>query len=190
MKKNVPNILSVCRIFISIIMFIFMLIIDPEENRLLFILVPGLVFGAGCLTDMLDGKIARKYDIVSEFGMFVDPIGDKVLTMFAMLAFVYIGVDKKFPFMLITLAATMFREFVVSSVRMVCAQKGKVVAANFFGKLKTVFQMAALILYFLLAGTKYIFVAQIVVSIAATLTILSGMTYVSDLLKMMKEEKK
>lgn len=187
MKKNIPNILSVLRIFISIVMFVAMLLIDPREDRLLFILVPGLVFGAGCLTDMLDGKIARHYDIVSEFGMFVDPIGDKILTVFAMLGFIYVGADEGFPFMLITVAATLFREFIVSSVRMVCAKRGEVVPANIFGKLKTVFQMAALIAYFLLVGTKFIPIAQTLVSISAVLTLLSGVTYVSDLLKLMKK---
>ena len=168
-------------------MFVAMLLIDPRENRLLFILVPGLVFGAGCLTDMLDGKIARHYDLVSEFGMFVDPIGDKILTVFAMLGFIYVGADEGFPFMLITVAATLFREFIVSSVRMVCAKRGEVVPANIFGKLKTVFQMAALIAYFLLVGTKLIPIAQTLVSISAVLTLLSGVTYVSDLLKLMKK---
>lgn len=188
MKKNIPNILSVLRIFVSIVMLVAMMLIDPYENRLLFILVPGLIFGVGCLTDMLDGKIARHYDLVSEFGMFVDPIGDKILTVFAMLGFIYVGADEKFPFMLVTVAATLFREFVVSSVRMVSAKKGKVVPANIFGKLKTVFQMAALILYFLLVGTKYIVIAEIFVSIAAVLTLLSGMTYVSELMKLMKQK--
>lgn len=188
MKKNIPNMLSVFRIFVSIGMLIAMMLIDPKEDRLLFILVPGLIFGIGCLTDMLDGKIARRYDLVSEFGMFVDPIGDKILTVFAMLGFIYVGADEGFPFMFVTVAATLFREFVVSSVRMVCAKKGQVVAANFFGKLKTVFQMAALIMYFLLVGTKYILAAQVTVSVAAVLTVLSGLTYVSSLMKFMKQK--
>lgn len=187
MKKNVPNILSVFRIFAAIAMLFAMFFIDPATEKPKFLLIPGIIFAIGCLTDMLDGKIARHYNIVSDFGKFVDPIGDKILTFFAMLGFMFIGADKHFPFMLVAVAVTLIREFTVSSVRMIFATKGTVVAANIYGKLKTVFQMAALILYFFLIETKYIFIAQIFISIAVVMTVVSGTIYLIDYIKSIKE---
>ncbi len=184
--KNVPNILSVFRMFAAIAVLTLMLIIDPAQHRLTFVLLPGIIFGIGCLTDMLDGKIARKYNLVSDFGKFVDPIADKVLTFFAMLGFIYVGVDKSFPFMLIAVAVTLFREFVVSTVRMLSAQKGIVVAANIYGKLKTLFQMSALIGYFLFIETKFIIIPQVLMCIAVIMTILSGCIYLLDYVKLIK----
>jgi len=184
--KNVPNILSVFRMFAAVAVLILMLLIDPFTHRLLFILLPGILFGLGCLSDMLDGKIARKYNVISDFGKFVDPIADKVLTFFAMLGFMYMGVDKAFPFMLVAIAVTLLREFIVSSVRMLSASKGVVVAANIYGKLKTVFQMAALIAYFIFAGSSLIIIGQVLLVIAVIMTLISGGTYMAGFFKLMK----
>lgn len=184
--KNIPNILSVFRMFAAIAVLILMLIIDPFTDRILFILLPGVLFGLGCLSDMLDGKIARKYNVVSDFGKFVDPIADKILTFFAMLGFMYMGLDEGFPFMLIAIAVTLLREFIVSSVRMLSAAKGVVVAANIYGKLKTVFQMAALIAYFLFAGSELIVIGQGLLVIAVIMTLISGGTYMAGFFKLMK----
>ena len=184
--KNVPNILSVFRIFAAIAVLVCMLTISPEENRPLFMWLSGLIFGAGCISDFLDGKIARKYNLVSDFGKFVDPIADKLLTFFAMLGFIYAGADKGFPFMLIAVAVTLLREFIVSSVRMLSAAKGEVVAANIYGKLKTVFQMAALIAYYLFIETSVIWIAQGLMAVAVVMTLISGATYVTGFLKLMK----
>ncbi len=184
--KNIPNILSVFRIFAAIAVLICMLTIDPAVNRPLFMWLSGLIFGAGCISDFLDGKIARKYNLVSDFGKFVDPIADKLLTFFAMLGFIYAGADKGFPFMLIAVAVTLLREFIVSSVRMVSASKGEVVAANIYGKLKTVFQMAALIAYYLFIETSFILIAQILMAVAVVMTLISGVTYVTGFFKLMK----
>ena len=183
--KNVPNILSVFRIFAAIAVLVCMLTIDPAENRPLFMWLSGLIFGAGCISDFLDGKIARKYNIVSDFGKFVDPIADKLLTFFAMLGFIFAGADKGFPFMLIAVAVTLLREFIVSSVRMMSATKGVVVAANIYGKLKTVFQMSALIAYYLFIETSFIWIAQALMVIAVVMTLISGMTYVTGFFKLM-----
>lgn len=188
MKKNVPNILSVCRVAAAVAMLTAMMLINVKEKRLMFTFVPGIIFGLGCLTDMLDGKIARRYDIVSDFGKFVDPIGDKILIFFAMLGFVYVGADEKFPFMFIALAVTLLREFIVSSVRMMFASEGRVMAANIYGKIKTVSQMAALILYFVFIGTKYIVIAQVLLFVCVITTVISGGIYLSEFVKSQREK--
>lgn len=189
MKRNVPNILSLCRVAAATAMLMAMMIIDANENRLEFVFVPGVIFGLGCITDMLDGKIARRYDIVSDFGKFIDPIGDKILTFFAMLGFIYAQADRKFPFMFIALAVTLLREFVVSSIRMMLASQGRVVAANIYGKIKTVSQMAALILYFIFIGTKYIAIAQAMLCVCVIMTVISGCVYLSEFVKVQREKK-
>ena len=184
--KNIPNILSVFRIFAAVAVLTLMMVIDPAVNRPLFMWICGLIFGAGCISDLLDGKIARKYNLVSDFGKFVDPIADKLLTFFAMLGFIFAEADKGFPFMIIAVAVTLFREFIVSSVRMLSASRGEVVAANIYGKLKTVFQMSALIAYYLFIETSFIWLAQILLVIAVVMTVISGATYVKGFFKLMK----
>lgn len=186
--KNLPNILSVFRIFASITMLVFMVIIDPAENRNLFMILPGIIFVVGCISDFLDGKIARHYNVVSDFGKFIDPIGDKILTFFAMLGFIFVGADKGFPFMLIAISATLLREFTISSVRMMSATKGTVVAANILGKIKTVSQMVSLISYFVFIETEHMIIAQILLSISVVFTIISGANYVKGFFELMKNK--
>ena len=105
-----------------------------------------------------------------------------------MLGFVYVGADEKFPFMFIALAVTLLREFIVSSVRMMFASEGRVMAANIYGKIKTVSQMAALILYFVFIGTKYIVIAQVLLFVCVITTVISGGIYLSEFVKSQREK--
>ncbi len=136
MNKNVPNILTVARI-IAVPFFVFFYY--RESFVAAFI-----IFVLASLTDMLDGHIARKYDLVSNFGKFMDPLADKILTYSAFCLFVEFRIIPAY-FLIIVL----FREFAVAGIRMLAAEKGKVIAADIFGKIKTVLQMVSIPLYLL-----------------------------------------
>ena len=118
--KHVPNTLSIIRIFAACAVLVTMLTVPPE-NKTLFLLVPGLLFVLASITDLIDGYIARKYELITDFGKFIDPIADKLLTVFAMLGFLQIDADEGKLFMFIAIAVTLLREFVVSSLRMYAA---------------------------------------------------------------------
>ena len=98
------------------------------------------IFGAASITDLLDGKIARKRGLVTDFGKFADPLADKILVISALLCFVQLGLCD-----CVAVIIVLFREFAVTSIRLIAASKGKVIAANIWGKVKTVTQMVAVI---------------------------------------------
>lgn len=137
---NLPNKLTLLRIFLVPFMIAAILIDFPYHY-----LVALAVFGAASLTDMFDGKIARSRGLVTNFGKFSDPLADKILVISALLCFVQSGVCDS-----IIVIVTLFREFAVMSVRLLAASDGKVVAANIWGKVKTVTQIIAIILIFIL----------------------------------------
>lgn len=102
-------------------------------------LVAGLIFAAASVTDHLDGRIARKHNMITDFGKFLDPLADKILVLSALVCFVALGFAEVWAVLVI-----LAREFMVTSIRLVAAGSGKVVAANFWGKFKTVSQIAAI----------------------------------------------
>ncbi len=135
---NLPNKLTVLRIILTPV---FMLTLVWEFP--FHFLVSMLVFIGAALTDLFDGKIARKRGLVTDFGKFLDPLADKMLTTAAFLGF--IALDIGFGAVWIAFIV-LFREFMVSSIRLIASTSGgKVIAANIWGKLKTVFQMIAII---------------------------------------------
>jgi len=150
-----------------------------------------LIFGVASLTDLWDGKIARKYNLITNFGKFLDPIADKMLTTAALLGFIMLGHGGKGIVWITFLVLA--REFIVASMRMLAATKGKVVAADKWGKIKTVVQMFAVVLVLVSHGTidllaKYaptftmlnqplIIAYNVVLWISAALTVLSGVNY-------------
>lgn len=137
---NLPNKLTILRIILVPFMIAALLIPFPHH-----VLVAGLIFGAASITDCLDGQIARKRNLITAFGKFADPLADKILVIAAFICFVYSGwSDPVLPIVVL------FREFAVTSVRLVAASKGNVVAANIWGKLKTVTQIVAIIAIFLM----------------------------------------
>lgn len=132
---NLPNKLTVGRI-VLVPFFVAALLIDFPLNHLFAL----IIFSIASLTDMLDGKIARKRNLVTDFGKFADPLADKILVLAALLCFVQNGFCD-----CIAVIIVLFREFAVTSIRLIAASKGKVVAANMWGKVKTVTQMIAVI---------------------------------------------
>lgn len=148
---NLPNKLTVLRIILVPFMVAAMLAPFPFHY-----LVAGLLFGAASLTDYFDGKIAREQNLITNFGKFLDPIADKILVISALVCFLSKGLCD--PVLIIVV---LFREFVVTSVRLATATTGTVVAANIWGKVKTVTQIIAIVL---------IFVLQLILEIVALFT--------------------
>ena len=148
---NLPNKLTLMRIVLVPVFMVFAglgQIGTPACNRM-FYLVAAIVFAVASFTDYLDGYLARKWNIVTDFGKFADPLADKLLTTTAFLYMMHDGVCS--PVVLVIILA---REFAVSGLRMVAASApgGKVIAANMWGKVKTVLQMLVIILYYVLAA--------------------------------------
>lgn len=146
---NLPNKLSILRIILVPVTMLFMLPVNiygwQPEGWNAFInnngmTVAAAVFIIASLTDMADGKIARKYNLITDLGKFLDSLADKILVISIMLGLVYLGRLSPVLVMIIIL-----REFAVSGLRMIAASKGEVIAARMIGKVKTVTQMVAII---------------------------------------------
>ena len=152
MKMNLPNKLTVLRLILVPIFMVVMLIpsfveLSPIADTI-FAIISLLLFIGASLTDMLDGKIARKNNLVTDFGKFLDPLADKFMVIGAMLCIFYsnavVGNSKLATLYIFALIVVIFRELAVTSIRLVASTSGGVViAANMLGKLKTVTQIVA-----------------------------------------------
>ena len=136
---NLPNKLTVLRV-ILIPFFVLSLMVFGGRIQLLRYLAAS-IFIVASLTDMLDGKIARKYNLVTNFGKFMDPLADKLLVCSALICLVELG---QLPAWMVIVIVS--REFIISGFRLVAAEQGIVIAASYWGKFKTTFQMIAVIL--------------------------------------------
>lgn len=136
---NLPNKLTVLRV-ILIPFFVFSLLVAGGSIRM-FRFVAAAIFIVASLTDLLDGKIARKYNLVTNFGKFMDPLADKLLVCSALICLVDLG---QLPAWMVIIIVS--REFIISGFRLVAAEQGIVIAASYWGKFKTTFQMTAVIL--------------------------------------------
>ena len=178
--KHVPNILSVIRAVLAIAVRVLIVVIDPKEQYLAVVFGPGLLFLIASLTDLLDGQIARRKQLVSDFGKFIDPIADKILTAFATLGFLFIDADCGGYVLLMNLAITLLREFSIASLRMMAAKNGVVIAADWAGKVKTILQMVAIGGYFFFTGTALIWIALVLMLVATVMTVVSGGLYIKN----------
>lgn len=134
---NVPNMLTILRIFL-VPFFVFFLLLPGIPHSYL---IAGVIFAVASLTDLLDGKIARRHNLITDFGKFADPLADKILILSAFVCFVEMGIIGAVPVIII-----LFREFTVTSIRLVAAGEGTVIAANIWGKVKTVSQIIAVVI--------------------------------------------
>ena len=137
-NMNLPNRLTLLRIILVPFVIAAILIDFPFHFT-----VAGLLFGAAAITDAFDGKIARRDNLITDFGKFADPLADKILVISVLVCFVKLGLCGAVPLIII-----IFREFTVTSVRLVAASKGTVIAANMWGKVKTVTQIIAIVAVF------------------------------------------
>ena len=147
---NLPNKLTLTRILLVPVFMVFVSLtslsgIAAGSFQPTYYLIAGIVFAAASFTDFLDGHLARKWNMVTDFGKFADPLADKLLTTVAFIYMMRDGVCSP-----VVLCIILAREFAVSGLRMVAAgaKDGKVVAANMWGKVKTVLQMLSIIFYF------------------------------------------
>lgn len=180
---NLPNKLSMLRIFLVPIMAI-LFIIDIPYNALWAV----IVFICAAITDVLDGHIARKYDMVTNLGKLLDPIADKLLVLFGLFLIVEANI---LPIGIGSIVAGLIigREFLISAVRQVAAANGKVIHANNYGKAKTITQDLAIPMLMLfklqaeIASLSEIlweifkYTAYVMFSISVVLTVLSGVIY-------------
>lgn len=186
---NLPNQLTVARMIMVPFFVVFLVnIIVPHH-----FLIAGLIFALASFTDFLDGKIARKYNLITNFGKFLDPLADKVLVISALVCFVSLGLAELW-FVLIIIA----REFMVTSIRLIAVNTGTVIAANGWGKLKTVSQMAAVVGILIMqyiqelidlemipvfslgsftSSTVFWFAGNVLVGAVAFFTVISGIVY-------------
>ncbi len=174
---NLPNKLTVARVCLVPVFWIFLTIAAPWAQVLAF-----FVFLIAAVTDYVDGYIARAWNLVTDFGKFVDPIADKLLVTTGML--VLLGQGRMADWVVILFIA---REFIIAAFRMVAAGKGVVIAADKLGKYKTLTQMIALCMLMLLSpvenvcvirsGFLYV-VAQIILYVSLALSIASCVDYI------------
>ena len=177
---NLPNRLTMARIVMVPLFALFASLGFRTGGRVHY-LIAGILFAAASLTDMLDGKIAREQNLVTNFGKFADPLADKILTTAAFIYMVQENVCA--PMVLIVI---LFREFAVSGLRMLAAgaKNARVIPANVWGKLKTVTMMGSILLFYfgcaLFPGLSLLRPAvRILCWICAAVTVISGLTYFS-----------
>jgi CDP-diacylglycerol---glycerol-3-phosphate 3-phosphatidyltransferase len=167
---NLPNKLTVLRV-IMVPFFVFFMLTDVGGAANKWIAL--VLFIVASLTDMLDGKIARKYNLVTNFGKFMDPLADKLLVCSAMICLIPSG---KLPTAVVIVIIA--REFIISGFRLVASDNGVVIAANYWGKFKTVSQMAMIIVLIADFGGAFDMVGTVLIWIATALTVISLVDYV------------
>ena len=175
---NLPNKLTIFRVILIIPFVAFLLTnVGGEAGKWIAL---GL-FIVASLTDMLDGKIARKYNLVTNFGKFMDPLADKLLVCSAMICLVAMG---KIPAWIVIIIIA--REFIISGFRMVASDNGVVIAASYWGKFKTTFQMIMVCLMIADLAVLNI-LTQIIMWVALVLTIVSLIDYLAKNKDVLKE---
>ena len=177
MKMNIPNTLTIIRM-ILIIPFVILLLNGAD--------IPAVViFIVASFTDMLDGKIARKYNLVTNFGKFMDPLADKLLVCSALICLV--EMERLAAWIVIIIIA---REFIISGFRLVASDNGIVIAASYWGKFKTVFQMIMVVVLMLnIQNSVFRMLGTILVWISLALTLISLADYVAKNINVLKEQK-
>ena len=178
---NLPNKLTMLRVILVPVFMVFAALCryGTQDFNAGLMLAAGIVFAVASFTDFLDGYLARKNNLVTDFGKFMDPLADKCLTTAAFLYMLADGVCHP-----VVLAVILFREFAVAGVRMLAAETGTVIAANMWGKVKTVLQMLTIIFYYFvgaLAGPTDVMAVSLITQILCWLcgaaTLLSGGIY-------------
>lgn len=183
---NLPNKLTLARILLVPVFMVFASLTQygASDYQPMWYLAAGVVFALASFTDYLDGHLARKWGMITDFGKFADPLADKLLTTVAFLYMMRDGVCSP-----VVLSIILAREFAVSGLRMVAAgaKDGKVIAANMWGKVKTVLQMLSIIFYYFaaaLAGPTnegvVMLVSVVLCWLVAAVTAISGIKYLVD----------
>lgn len=175
---NIPNRLTLIRIFL-VPVFVFFVSTNLLNNSYTYGLI---VFLTASFTDFLDGYIARKQNLITNFGKFMDPLADKMLVISAMVVFVEQGLVSAWVVIVI-----ISRDFIINSIRLMASNKGNVIVADIWGKVKTVFQMLAIIVIliyksFFNTGNGIVFqyvkvAGDVLIYMAVVLTVISACNY-------------
>ena len=200
-KENVPNILTVIRAMLVPVFMVTIIFAPRSEygekmmlSEIIMRLVSAAIFGLISLTDMIDGKIARKYNYVSDFGKFLDPLADKILVFGAMISLItFMGGDRGIPYVFeICMVFAMFvfftREIAVTSLRLLFSNKGgHALAVNFAGKMKTVFQIVFILVALIEPILWDIWALTFASMLAmAAMTVISGAIYFKEYIPLIK----
>ena len=153
--------------------FVAALLYDNGSSQTMRV-VANVIFIVASLTDLFDGKIARKYNLVTNFGKFMDPLADKLLVCSALICLIQLG---QLPAWVVIIIIS--REFIISGFRLVAADNDIVIAASYWGKFKTVSQMFMLILLIADLGGAFNMVAQVLIWVSLVLTIVSLIDYIA-----------
>ena len=182
---NLPNKLTIIRT-ILIVPFILLLLGGQAGwfgNPMVTDFIALAIFIIASLTDLIDGKIARKYNLVTNFGKFMDPLADKMLVCAAMIALIELD---RIPSWVVIIIIS--REFIINGFRLIASDNGVVIAANYWGKFKTTFQMIMICL--MIANLSWLqILTDIIMWIALALTVISLVDYVWKNKDIMKETK-
>lgn len=179
---NLPNKLTLFRV-ILIPFFVFFLLAPYFEGYGNYIAVA--IFIVASITDFLDGKIARKYHLVTNFGKFMDPLADKLLVSSALICLVALN---KIPAWIVIVIIA--REFIISGFRLVAADNGVVIAASYWGKFKTAFQMVTVIVLILnIPGEVFAVIGTVLIYISLVLTVISLIDYIAKNKDVLRDQK-
>lgn len=181
MEMNLPNKLTILRV-IMIPFFVVCLLLDRGMGTQIAALV---LFAAASFTDYLDGHIARKHNLVTNFGKFMDPLADKLLVCSALICLIELG---RLPAWVVIIIIA--REFIISGFRLIASDNGIVIAASYWGKSKTVTQMAMIMLLIIHPqGTVFFWLEQILIYAALILTVVSLLDYILKNKQVLSEQK-
>lgn len=176
MSMNLPNKLTMFRVVlipVFIVVLMSGLIAEPASRYIAVV-----IFCVASFTDYLDGHIARKYNLVTNFGKFMDPLADKLLVSAAMICMIELGMLPAWVVIII-----ISREFIITGFRLIAAEGGLVIAASWWGKIKTATQMAMIIL--MLLGVNKV-IGTILVVLATIFTVVSGVDYIVKNISVLK----
>lgn len=189
-KMNLPNKLTIFRV-VLIVPFVVVLLGGEAgwfgSNRLIPDIIALVIFAVASLTDLIDGKIARKYNLVTNFGKFMDPLADKLLVSAALIALVEMG---RIPGWVVIIIIS--REFIISGFRLIASDNNVVIAASYWGKFKTTFQMVMVCLLIVNLGVMFRWMqvlTDVIMWIALALTVISLIDYLVKNKDVMKEQK-
>ena len=179
---NLPNKLTLFRV-ILIPFFVFFLLAPDFEGYGNYIAVA--IFIVASITDFLDGKIARKYNLVTNFGKFMDPLADKLLVCSALICLIQL---ESIPAWVVIIIIA--REFIISGFRLIASDNGVVIAASYWGKFKTAFQMLTVIVLILNIPNKvFIILGTVLIYVSLALTVISLIDYIAKNKDVLKDQK-
>ena len=180
---NLPNKLTTFRVILIPFFVFFML--APNMTGINHY-IAAAIFIVASLTDLLDGKIARKYNLVTNFGKFMDPLADKLLVCSAMICLIQTG--QLAAWIVVIIIA---REFIISGFRLIASDNGVVIAASYWGKFKTTFQMLMVIVLILNIQMSFFQILGVILTyVALILTVVSLIDYIVKNKDVLKEQKK